>query len=80
VGRWGRTSRRLRNRRRYSSRKPNPQNLSPKCLNRLASKHVLRQPLGRSYNPNHNSTNLTNKSNRCLGPNKEAGPSLPKQS
>jgi hypothetical protein len=70
----------LRNLRRYSSRKPNPRNLSPQRLNRTASKHFLKQLLGRSYNPNHNSTNLTNNSNRCQGPNKEAGPSLPKQS
>ena len=59
---------------------PNPQTLSPKCLNYLASKRLLKHPLGRS--PNHNSSpNPTNKSNLfCQALKKGAGPSPPKES
>jgi hypothetical protein len=34
-----------------STRKPIPRTLDPKRLNRQASKHLLRHPLGRSPNP-----------------------------
>jgi hypothetical protein len=57
---------------RYSRRKPKPRTLSPKCLNRQASKLLLRCNL--SLSPNHNGTNVTNKSNPCLGPNKVKHP------
>ena len=70
VDRWGNARRKPRNRRRYSSRKPNARTLSLQRLNRRASKLFLEHPMGRC--PNH-----TNKSNRCLGLNEGAGPSPP---
>ena len=74
----------LRSRRRYFSRRmPDPRNLSPQCLNRRASKLILRCPLRcpLSRSPNHNSTNSTNKSNLfCQRLNKGTGPSLPIES
>ncbi len=79
VSRWSSARRKLGSRRHYSSRrKPNPRTLSPQCLNRRASKHLLRCPLSRS--PDHNSTNPTNKSKFCRGMNKGSGQSPPNES
>ena len=55
-----------------------PRTLGSQCLNRRASKHLLRHPLSRS--PNHNSTNPSHKSNHCQALNKGTGPSPPKES
>jgi hypothetical protein len=72
--RLGSARRMPRSRRHYSSRrKPKLRTLSPQCLNRQASKLLLKHPLGRS--PNHTSTNPTNnKSNPRLGPHKVKHP------
>ena len=51
VGRWGSARRKLRSRRRCSSRKPKPRTLSPQCLNRRVSKHLLRHPLSLQPQP-----------------------------
>src|SRR5829696_4004460 len=53
-------------------RKSKPRTLSPKCLDRQTSKHILGHPLSQS--PNHNATNPSHRSNPCLGPNKVKHP------
>jgi hypothetical protein len=72
--------RKLRSPRPFSStRKPIPRTLDPKRLNRQASKHLLRHPLGRS--PNHKSTtNPTTNSNFLVALKGGSGQSPPKQS
>ena len=71
--------RKLRSPRPFSSTgKPIPRTLDPKRLNRQASKHLLRHPLGRS--PNHKSTTNPTNSDFLVALKAGSGQSPPKQS